>query len=234
MRNLSGTYVHRGDAARRRRRFRQSVFAACSITVTVIVLASRKTTPANAETVVSETRAPFFSLGPSRKLQDELATTQGELSLVRAQFERADKIIRYSTQYGITAGMAGNVFDASLREGIDPELAFRLVRLESEFNPHAVSKVGALGLTQLMPSTAIQIEKGLGRDELFNPRINLRVGFRYLRSLIDQYKGNVRLALLAYNRGEDAVWRDVRAGVNPGNGYDRYVMQDYKGNGLRQ
>ena len=58
--------------------------------------------------------------------------------------------MQYSTKYGITAGLAGSVFDASLREGIDPELAFRLVRLESEFNPRAVSKVGALGLTQLM------------------------------------------------------------------------------------
>src|SRR5207244_442552 len=116
-----------------------------------------------------------------------------------------------------TAGLAGSVFDASLREGIDPELAFRLVRLESEFNERAVSKVGAVGLTQLMPSTARLIEKGLTRDDLFKPGTNLRVGFRYLRSLLDQYKGNVRLALLAYNRGEDAVWRDVRAGVNPGN-----------------
>ncbi len=38
--------------------------------------------------------------------------------------------------------------------------------------------------------------------------------------------------LLAYNRGEDAVWRDVRAGINPGNGYDRWVLRDYKGKGL--
>jgi soluble lytic murein transglycosylase-like protein len=48
------------------------------------------------------------------------------------------------------------------------------------------------------------------------------------------YKGNVNLALLAYNRGEDAVWRDVRAGIDPGNGYDRWVMRDYKGKGLMQ
>ena len=41
----------------------------------------------------------------------------------------------------------------------------------------------------------------------------------------------MHLALLAYNRGEDAVWRDVKAGVNPGNGYDRFVMRDYKGKG---
>ena len=93
----------------------------------------------------------------------------------------------------------------------------------------------ALGLTQLMPSTAKMLDKKVvSREQLFNPQTNLRVGFRYLRSLLDMFKGNVNLALLAYNRGEDAVWRDVRAGVDPGNGYDRWVMTDYKGKGLMQ
>lgn len=233
MRNLRGTYVHRGDAARRRRRIKQMLFAACSIAATTIVIASRKTTPANAEPVVTEARS-MFSFGDSRKLRSELESTKGELSLMRAQFERADKIMQYSTKYGITAGLAGKVFDASLREGIDPELAFRLVRLESEFNEHAVSSVGAVGLTQLMPSTAVQYEKGVTRDKLMHADANLRIGFRYLRTLLDMYKGDVHLALLAYNRGEDNVWRDVRRGVNPGNGYDRFVMKDYKGKGLLQ
>jgi soluble lytic murein transglycosylase-like protein len=140
--------------------------------------------------------------------------------------------MQYSTKYAIPAGMAGKVFDASVREGIDPELAFRLVRLESQFHERAVSKVGALGLTQLMPSTAVLFQKGVTREQLFNGETNLRIGFRYLRTLLDVYKGDVRLALLAYNRGEDAVWRDVKNGVNPGNGYDRWVMRDYKGPGL--
>jgi Transglycosylase SLT domain len=234
MRNLRGTYVHRGDAARWRSQLKQALFASGSIALTVLVLASRKTTPANAEPVATENSTSFFSNGDSRELRSELATTKGELSLVRAQFERADKIIQYSVKYGITAGMSTNVFDASLREGIDPDLAFRLVRGESEFNAHAISRVGAIGLTQLMPSTAVQLEKGVTRDQLFDGRTNLRIGFRYLRSLLDQYHGDLRLALLAYNRGEDAVWRDVRAGVNPGNGYDRFVMRDYKGTGLLQ
>jgi soluble lytic murein transglycosylase-like protein len=128
--------------------------------------------------------------------------------------------------------LAGKVFDASLREGIDPELAFRLVRLESEFNERAVSRVGAIGLTQLMPSTAVQYEKGVSVDRLKHGETNLRIGFRYLRTLLDMYKGDVRLALLAYNRGEDAVFRDLRRGVNPGNGYDRWVLKDYRGKGL--
>jgi soluble lytic murein transglycosylase-like protein len=231
MRNLRGTYVHRGDAARRRRRIKQFLFATASIATTTLVIASRRTATANAEPATGG-RAPLFSLGENRKLRDELQSAKGELSLVRAQFERADKILQYSTKYAIPAGMAGKVFDASLREGIDPELAFRLVRLESEFNEKAVSKVGALGLTQLMPSTAVLFEKGVNRERLFNGETNLRIGFRYLRTLLDMYKGDVRLALLAYNRGEDAVWRDVKNGVNPGNGYDRWVMRDYKGKGL--
>jgi hypothetical protein len=234
MRNLRGTYVHRGDAARRQRRIRQMLFAAGSIAVTTIVIASRRTSTANAAPAVTEARGSIFSLGSTRKLREELQNTQGELSIVRSQFERADKIIQYSTKYGISAGLAGKVFDASLREGIDPELAFRLVRLESEFNEHAVSRVGAIGLTQLMPSTAVQYEKGVTRDRLMQGETNLRIGFRYLRMLLDMYKGDVHLALLAYNRGEDAVTRDVKHGVNPGNGYDRYVMKDYKGKGLLQ
>jgi soluble lytic murein transglycosylase-like protein len=233
MRNLRGTYVHRGDAARKRRRLQQALFAAGSVLATIVVLESRKTTTADAAPAVTGSRS-LFQIGQSRKLRDELETAKGELTVARARYERAEKIMQYSTKYGVTAGLAGNVFDASLREGIDPELAFRLVRLESEFNAHAVSKVGAVGLTQLMPSTAKMIEKSVTREQLFNPQTNLRVGFRYLRSLLDQYKGNVNLALLAYNRGEDAVWRDVRAGVNPGNGYDHAVMRDYKGKGLSQ
>jgi len=234
MRNLRGSYVHRGDAARKRRRMQQMLFAAASVTVTVIVLVARKSTPASAEPAVTGDRASFFSLGSSRKLRQELESAKGELSLVRSQYERADRIIQYSDKYNVTAGMAAKVFDASLREGIDPELAFRLVRLESEFNEKAVSKVGAIGLTQLMPSTAKLFEKEVTRDRLFNGETNLRIGFRYLKHLVSYYKGDVRLALLAYNRGEDAVTRDVRAGVNPGNGYDRSVLGSYKGKGITQ
>ncbi|MGH9889289.1 MAG: lytic transglycosylase domain-containing protein [bacterium] len=179
---------------------------------------------------MTESRSSFFSIG-SRKLRDELESTQGELNLIKAQLERTDKILAFSTKYSITGGMATNVFDAAIRERIDPDLAFRLVRLESEFNERAVSSVGAVGLTQLMPSTAVQLERGTTREQLFNAKTNLRIGLRYLRTLLDQYKGNVNLALLAYNRGEVAVWRDIKAGINPGNGYDRTVLKGYKGKG---
>ena len=230
MRNLRGTYVHRGDAVRRRKRTQRALFVSGAVALTVVIIASRRSSTANAEPAVTDRRG-LFSIGDNRTLRAELASTQGELTLVKAQFERADKIMQYSTQYGIPAGLAAKVFDASIRAGVEPELAFRLVRLESEFNPRAVSKVGALGLTQLMPSTAKLYDATVTREKLFVPETNLRVGFKYLRTLLDMYKGNVRLALLAYNRGEDAVWRDIRAGVNPGNGYDLSVLQGYKGKG---
>jgi len=210
----------------------RALFVTGAVALTVVVIASRRSSTANAEPAVTDDRrGPFFSLSDNRTLRAQLTSTQGELTLVKAQFERADKIIYYSTHYGINAGLAAKVFDASVREGVDPELAFRLVRLESEFNPRAVSKVGALGLTQLMPSTAKLYDASITRDKLFEPEVNLRVGFKYLRTLLDMYKGNVRYALLAYNRGEDAVWRDIRAGVNPGNGYDLSVLRGYKGKG---
>ena len=230
MRNLRGTYVHRGDAVRRRKRTQRALFVSGAVALTVVIIASRRSSTANAEPAVTDRRG-LFSIGDNRTLRAELASAQGELTLVKAQFERADKIMQYSTQYGIPAGLAAKVFDASIRAGVEPELAFRLVRLESEFNPRAVSKVGALGLTQLMPSTAKLYDATVTREKLFVPETNLRVGFKYLRTLLDMYKGNVRLALLAYNRGEDAVWRDIRAGVNPGNGYDLSVLQGYKGKG---
>jgi soluble lytic murein transglycosylase-like protein len=84
--------------------------------------------------------------------------------------------------------------------GIPERLFLELVRAESNFNPKAVSPKGAMGLCQLMPSTA----KRLGVKDPFNPDENLRAGAKYLRELYDKYK-DWKLALAAYNAGEGAV-----------------------------
>ena len=65
-----------------------------------------------------------------------------------------------------------------------------------------------------------------------NRDVNLRIGFRYLRGLIRENDGDVRMALLVYNRGPVAVNKAKRAGVNPSNGYDRKVLSGYKGDGV--
>jgi hypothetical protein len=236
MRNLRGTYVHRGDVIRRTRRVKQTLLVLGFCVATGVIAASREPATVNAEPAPKADKGSSFFMTPgeARKLQNELATAKGELDLVKAQYERANGIITYSNRYNIGAGMAASIFDAALAEGIDPELAFRLVRLESEFNPRAKSPVGAIGLTQLMPSTAVQYRKGVTVDELYNRDINLRIGFKYLRHLMKLYKGDVEIALVAYNRGEDNVDKARRAGLNPRNGYEKAVMGNYKGRGIIQ
>jgi hypothetical protein len=227
--------VHRGDAIRRARRVKQALLVLGFCAATGVIAASREPATVNAEPAPKAERSSFFiTPGEARKLQNELASTRGELDLVRAQFDRASHIIEYSRRYAITAGMAASIFDAALGEGIDPDLAFRLVRLESEFNPRAKSPVGAVGLTQLMPTTATQYQKGVTVQDLYDGDTNLKIGFRYLRNLLKLYGGNVEVALVAYNRGEDAVDADRKAGRDPRNGYQRRVMGNYRGTGIVQ
>lgn len=144
----------------------------------------------------------------------------------------------FAMQFRISPQLARTIHDAAESQGLDPELGFRLVRAESAFNPRARSHAGALGYTQLMPSTARWLDRRMTtRERILEPEPNLRVGFGYLRRLIDKYDGDVRLALLAYNRGEGAVDRDLRSGRNPENGYTRRVLgvgrDRYRGPGRR-
>jgi soluble lytic murein transglycosylase-like protein len=142
----------------------------------------------------------------------------------------------FALRYRISGDLAREIHQAAQDEGVDPDLAFRLVRVESMFNPRARSRVGALGLTQLMPSTARWFDRSLTHERILEPRTNLRVGFRYLHRLIDKYGGDLQLALLAYNRGDGAVDRDLARGRDPENGYSRRVLgigfDRYSGSGL--
>lgn len=144
---------------------------------------------------------------------------------------------RYALEYGVSLQLASDIERAAIAEGIDPELAFRLVRVESEFHEAAISPVGALGLTQLMPATAESLQPGITREEIFDRHTNLRLGFRYLRWLLEVYDGNVTEALHAYNRGPGTVARLRQRGEDPANGYADKILQGagtprYEGNGL--
>lgn len=144
---------------------------------------------------------------------------------------------RYALEYGVSLQLASDIERAAVAEGIDPELAFRLVRVESQFKERAVSPVGALGLTQLMPATAESLQPGITREEIFQRHTNLRLGFRYLRWLLDVYDGDVDEALHAYNRGPGTVARLRARGEDPANGYAERVLRgqgtpEYRGNGL--
>lgn len=188
--------------------------------------------PGPTEAKAEAPRFPVVIGSEAVRLRTELEAVRGELDLANAQLERWHQIFGFSSTYKVGADLAASIYDIALAEGIEPDLAFRLVRLESQFNDRATSPVGAVGLTQLMLPTARYFQKGITRDELYDRRTNLRIGFRYLRSLIRENKGNVQLALLVYNRGPVAVKNSRQQGRDPSNGYDRIIMKGYTGRGV--
>jgi soluble lytic murein transglycosylase-like protein len=134
-----------------------------------------------------------------------------------------------SQGYPVSGTLARTIREAAVENGIDPDIAFGLVRAESGFRSGATSRVGAVGLTQLMPGTARWLEPGTTRSDLRDPETNVRIGFRYLRSLIDQFEGDVDLALTAYNRGPGTVDRVLKRGGDPDNGYADFVRTGKRG-----
>jgi soluble lytic murein transglycosylase-like protein len=189
---------------------------------------ARRATADDQPAAMSTPAAP----GDQRALEQSLEATRGELAVARLQLERANAIIDYSTHYNIAADLTAAIYDVALAEGVDPALAFRLVKTESNFHPKAKSKVGAIGYTQVLPSTARLYEPGLTVQQLYDRNTNLRLGFRYLRDLLERYEGNpeakLRLALLAYNRGPGKVQELLDAGRDPQNGYATTVMKGYR------
>lgn len=93
---------------------------------------------------------------------------------------------------------------AAVAAALEPDLLRAVIVVESGFNSRAVSKRGAVGLMQLMPATGSRF----GVSNLYDPKQNIHAGARYLKFLMDRFGQNVRLALAAYNAGEQAVDRN--------------------------
>jgi soluble lytic murein transglycosylase-like protein len=116
------------------------------------------------------------------------------------------------------------------RYGVDPSLVHAIVKVESDFNPYAVSRKGAMGLMQLMPETALN----LNVKDSFSPHENIEGGVRYLRYLLDRYEGNLSLTLAAYNSGETSVkkWGTIPP-YKETQDYVKKILQIYNGTGSK-
>jgi soluble lytic murein transglycosylase-like protein len=153
-----------------------------------------------------------------------LETVTGQLQATRAELERAHHILEFSGRYAITADLATAIYDHAVAEGISPAVGFALVKIESKFQNTAYSTASAVGLTQLRLPTARAYDPAVTQADLMNRDVNLRIGFRYLRDLLDQFDNDVALALEAYNKGPTLVMAQRELGEEVRGKYSRAVL----------
>lgn len=146
----------------------------------------------------------------------------------------------YKTDY------SEHVYKYSEENNIDPLLTFAIIKAESNFNRNIKSKSGAIGLMQLMESTALEQaeevnEEIIVTESLYNPEINIKIGTKYYSKLIKKYNNNTLLALAAYNAGIGNVDNWIGQGIikpdgsdienipfKETNNYVRKIVRDYK------
>ena len=130
--------------------------------------------------------------------------------------------------------------------GVDKFLILAIIKNESNFKPNIDSHMGAIGLMQLMESTAMEIsneihDEEIIKEELYDPEMNIKIGTKYFSYLVKHYNGNEALALAAYNAGMGNVDKWIEEGIIKENGSDlenipyketnnyvRKILRDYK------
>ncbi|MDR7416149.1 MAG: transglycosylase SLT domain-containing protein [Armatimonadota bacterium] len=156
--------------------------------------------------------------GPSRRVLRALAEARLRLGDFPGAVFAAEAAVRGSGAEGDLWRLAyplaywDAVRKAAREAGLDPFLVLAVVREESRFDPQAVSPAGAVGLMQLLPMTARELEPAVRFRDLLNPETNLRLGARYLAAQLRAF-GDLRLALAAYNAGPSAARKFASGGM---------------------
>jgi soluble lytic murein transglycosylase-like protein len=118
-------------------------------------------------------------------------------------FEPEDVFPANAPAHGGTGKLIDIIHAAAARHGVDEKLIASVIAAESNFNPRAVSRKQAQGLMQLLPATSARFSV----KDAFDPAQNIEAGTRYLKQLLEQYRGNLVLTLAAYNAGPELVAR---------------------------
>ena len=176
-----------------------------SAPTTSSISATRPAPPSLAEVLVLEELHQWVdgtlagdSLSPAgREIGAAMRQRSESFELFRSYHERSDRrrLLR-QLPYGDL------IARAATRQQVDELLLAAIVEAESSFNPYAISVDGAIGLTQILPTTA-----ALPADELLTPRVNVEAGARHLAELLRRFGGDYELAVAAYNAGPGAVYR---------------------------
>ncbi|HEY1691290.1 MAG TPA: transglycosylase SLT domain-containing protein [Polyangiaceae bacterium] len=191
---------------------------------------------ADAEVAVRE-RESAVTAGAGGRAPEALCAAYGELGRARRRFQVAQTLpsalfaaapgprTRWAWECEYPSPYADVVHAAEASERLPPGLLWAVMRQESAFDPDAVSHAHAVGLMQLLPETARPVaeELSLPRDDarLTSPPYAIRVGARWLRKLLDEFHGQVPLAVAAYNGGADSVERWLSRA--PGMQVDEFV-----------
>ena len=190
---------------------------ALTVAIAALLLGSVSTTPGEAPVVVRQTLIVEFELPPKEHA--------AILNVVREHRRTATEEWRRT--------LADAIYDESMRAEVDPLLVASIVAKESSFSSRAVSRTGAVGLMQLRPWVAQDVAgranlEWSGLETLHSPQLNVRLGIRYYKELMERFDGDAQTALTAYNFGPTRVSRQLREGSYHGSRYAQEILAMYE------